>query len=239
MPKRRAFSRPGLATGCAVLIALLLFAGALVWYRPFLTTPSQPVAEIPAPPALFVAHQFPLAGHQQACMDTVTVTPQSQLVSFSLFPGGTATGGGPPVLLTLTAPGYAAKVAVPGGYPGGSATLPLSPPKHPRIVTACFHNLGAGTVLLVGTSEPRTVSRSHLTVDRRAVYGDVALSFLESKRVDLLQRLGPAVQHASDLTDGLLPPALIWIVAVATALGVPLAMILAFHTALREQPPAG
>jgi hypothetical protein len=220
-------------------MAALLLAGALIWYRPWLTASTQPVAEVPEPPALFATTQFRLIAHQRACMNSVTVTPQSQLVQFQLFPASAAASGGPPIDLTLDAPGYHTKVAVGGGYPGGSASLPFSPPTQPLIATACFHDLGSTPVLLVGTSEQRTSSRSHLTLNGRAVPGDIALQFLQSQRRDMLQLPGQLVRHASNLTGGLLPPALIWLVAILTAFGVPIAVIMAFRAALREEDLAG
>lgn len=236
MRSRLTLRRPRLATACALLMALLLVAGGLIWYRPVLTTPRQNMAEVPAPPALFAATQYALPGHKRACMDNVTVTPQSQVVEFQLFPARSAKGGGPPVAFSVQGPGYQATSFLHGGYPGGIALLPLSPPKHALIATACIRNLGTSPVSLVGTDEARTVSRSHpLTVGARPLPGDVALAFLQSRPKSPLHELGQAAQHASNLTDGLLPPALILAIAVITAFGVPAVTILAVRMALAEQ----
>ena len=85
MPRPR-FRWPDLATACLVLMLLLIVAGALIWYRPFLTRSTQPISEIPAPSALFVLSEFPVPPHQQACMKSVTVTPDSNLATFQLRP---------------------------------------------------------------------------------------------------------------------------------------------------------
>lgn len=235
MRRRLLLARPRFPTRCAVLMALLLLAGALIWYRPALTVPHQPVAEVPAPPAMFVATQFSVAGHQRACMSDVTVTPQSQLVEFQIFHAKNAKGGGPPVAFTLDGSGYHASAVLTGGYPGGTAVLPLTPPKRALITTACFHNLGTTPVFLVGTDEARSISRSHpVMVHGRSLPGDVAFSFLQSKRGNALGELGQLFQHVSDLTDGMLPPASLWLIAFVTAFGVPTAMILALRAALQD-----
>ena len=215
-------------------MVLLIIAGALIWYRPFLTQREQPIAEVPAPSALFSLTEFPLAANGRTCMKSVTVTPDSHLATFSLRPAKASPGGGPPVELVLIGPGYRASTAVPGGYAGGSATVPLAPPKRSLIATACFVNLGRTSVLLDGTNEPRTVSRPSVEIAGRQVAGDIALSFEEDVPQSLVDRLGTVFGHASHLTDGLIPVWLIWLIAPLVAFGVPIALILAFYSAMLE-----
>lgn len=236
----RSSSRVPLALGCALLMALLVLIGVALWYQPALSEPRQAVAEIPAPPALEVAASFALSSHARACESAVTVTPQSQDAQFTLFPAKPTKTGGPPVELTLAAPGYTSRTLLPGGYPGGSATLPMTPPPYPLIARACFQNLGSGTVLLVGTDEGRTVSRSSpVTVAGRTLPGDIDLGFLQSKPTNIVHQLGEIAEHASNLTDGLLPPVLVWLVAILTFAGAPISIVCAFYVALRDESPAG
>jgi hypothetical protein len=223
---------------CAVLSAALILAGALLWFRPYLTAKRPVVAEVPAPAALFVVTEFSLPPGAQACMSTVTVTPQSQVASFQLRPAKPTPSGGPPVDLVLSAPGYRSVLAVPGGYPGGSVALPITPPKRPEIGTACFVNKGRSTVLLPGTTEPRTVSRSGTLINGKSVVGDIALSFLASTPQSLLDRLGEVFGHASNLTDHLAPAWLIWVLAVLVAFCVPIGIVAAFFIAMRESEAA-
>ncbi len=231
--------RPGIAALATALAALLLLAGALVWFRPFLTSKQQPVASVPDPAALFAVTPFTLKPGERACMSAVAMEPDARVAEFQLRPVTPLPQGGPPVNLVLSAPGYRAVLAVPGGYPGGSVALPIAPPPRSEIGTACFLNRGRTPVNLIGTSEPRTVSRSTTTIDGRSVVGDIALTFAQSGSSTLLERLGEAFRHASNLTDGLLPVWLIWVLTVLVALGVPLATLAAFYLAMREDGAAG
>jgi len=52
--------------------------------------------------------------------------------------------------------------------------------------------------------------------------------------VSVLTELGVLFGHASNLTDGLIPVWLIWLIAPLVAFGVPIALILAFYSALLE-----
>jgi hypothetical protein len=218
----------------AVLSAVLILIGALLWFLPYLTSQRVPVAEVPAPAALSALTPFAVAPQAQACMSPVTVTPDSDIAEFQLRPAAPSPTGGPPVELVLSAPGYRAVLAVPGGYPGGGVGLPIAPPAHAEIASACFINRGKTPVLLIGTSEGRTTSRPATTIAGRRVLGDIALTFATARQVSLLDRLGEVFDHASNLTDRLVPAWLVWMIAIAVALGVPIAIVRAFHDALRE-----
>lgn len=172
-------------------------------------------------------------------MGSVTVDPADRIAVFRLRPAKPVPHGGPPVDLVLAAPGYHAALSVPGGYPGGDVALPIAPPRHAEIGTACFLNRGTTTVLLDGTTEARTVSRSEMQIDGRSVLGDIGLTFLESKPRALLGRTDEIFSHASNLTDDLVPIWMICIIAVLLAFGVPAAIIAALWLALDEDETTG
>jgi hypothetical protein len=219
-------------------MAVLILAGALIWFRPFLTQEEQRVAETPAPGAIFALTTFPLAPRGEACMSGVTITPQSQLAQFLVRPATPTPSGGPPLELRLEAPGYHSALPIGGGYPGGTATVPITPPHREEIGTVCFVNRGATVALLTGSAEARTISRSPLTIDGRRVTGDIGLAFRESTPQSLLGDLGEAFAHASSLTDHLLPAWLIWVIAIVVAFALPSAIVVAFLRALREDEAA-
>jgi hypothetical protein len=239
MPSRRLGVRslglPGIAAALTLLLVLL---GALAWFLPYLLRVQQPVAEVPTPPALFVLTEFAVPPHDQACMDGVTIVPNARLAQFKLRPATATPAGGPPVELLISAPGYRARAQVPGGYPGGSVTLPIDPPKRSVIGVACFVNRGSTPVALDGTTEPRTVARSATQIGGKSVVGDIALAFLDSRQRSLLHRLGEVFGHASNLTDRLVPVWLIWILAALVTLGVPIGTGAAFYAALRTEETA-
>lgn len=231
--------RPRLAALATALAAVAILFGALVWFRPYLTRKQESVSAVPAPSALTALTQFDLPPGQQACMASVTVEPNSLAAQFELHPAKAGPQGGPPVALVLSAPGYRSVSRLAGGYPGGLATIAVTPPRHSLLATACFVDRGTTAVLLSGSAEARTISRSSpTTVAGTAVFGDVALTFLDTRPSSLLGRLGTIFGHASNLTDHLIPVWLIWILAVLVLCGVPLGILAAFYTALREDEAA-
>ncbi len=238
--------RLGLKELVAVGAVALIVAGWFVFLSPHLRGGGPVVSGVPDPPGLFAAAEFTVPAHGEACLSAVTIDADSDLAEFSLWQAKPRASGGPPVDLVLSAPGYHATVSVPGGWPGGSVTLPIKPPaRQSRLGMACFRDVGSVPVALTGTTETRTVSRSPMAIDGQGGYGDIALTFLDSRRRSLTDEITTTFDHASNLTDGLIPPALVWLIAVAVVLGVPLGCVAAFYLALREDeqpartPPSG
>lgn len=223
----------------AALAAALILFGGLLWFRPYLETKTFHIAEVATGPALFSLSEFALLPGQSACMSTITITPNSGIAEFHLRPGRPGLLG-PPVELVLSAPGYRSVVHVPGGYPGGGVALPMTPPRRTQIGTACFIDRGRSEVLLDGTIEPRTVtSRTRTVLNGRAIDGDIALTFLASSPQAPIERLGEIFGHASNLTDRLVPVWLIWVIAILTALVVPVGVVVAFYLSLRDDQGSG
>jgi hypothetical protein len=218
----------------AALAACLIVAAGLVWFAPFITRKQLPIAEVPATPPAKVTTAFPVPPHGQACMRSIAITPESGIAQFTVIPAKPSASGGPPVQLVLSAPGYHAAALLGGGYTGGVATLAITPPSHPQIGRACFINAGRTPVNLIGTTEPRTISRPPTSIDGRQANGDIALTFLDARARSLGERLSEVFEHASNLTDRLVPAWLIWLLAVLVAFGLPVAVVAAFYLALRE-----
>lgn len=221
------------------LALVLIGVGGLTLLRPHFRGGRHLVAGVPTSPAFFAITKFRVPPHGQACMHSVTIDANSDLAEFDLYPAKPTKLGGPPVDLVLRAAGYHAVVKLPGGYPGGGALLPIiPPPSQAAIGTACFVNLGTATVALNGTTEARTISRSTMTLDGRRVSGDIALLFIDDRDRPLLDEINDTFGHASNLTDGLMPVPLIWVIAVLVLLAVPLGIVAAFYLALTEDQVA-
>jgi hypothetical protein len=222
---------PSLPAISAAIAAVLVLAGALVWLWPYLTRERQSVAGVPAPAALATATWLVLEPHRDACMSSVTVDPSSRFAEFQLRASKSMPI--PPVQLLLSAPGYRAAGQSANRNAQGSVELPIATPRRSVIATACFINRGGTAVLLEGTTEARTITRSELQIAGEAIRADIALTFLDRPR-SLLDRLGEVFGHVSNLTDRLVPEWLIWVLAISVAVGVPLAMLAALYVALRE-----
>jgi hypothetical protein len=220
-----------LATAFACMLVLV---SVLVWFVPYLTRKHASVAGVPDPAALLEVTEFPVPVHAQACIGDVTINAGSRLAQIELRPKPPAKLG-PPVEVVFSGPGYRGVMQVPGGYPGGSAALPITPaPKRSVLGTVCFVNRGSNTVLLDGTSETRTLSRSPTTIQGKPVAGDIALTFIDNRPRSLLGQLGEVFGRASNLTDHLVPVWLIWVLALLVAFGVPGGALAAYYIALRD-----
>ncbi len=236
----RRLRRPGGALTVAAFTALLILLGVLIWYRPHVFGKRLRIAGVPTPPALLVLTQYRVPAGSEACMSSITMEPDMGYAQFTLRPAKVTPKGGPPVEVVFRAAGYRATLRVPGGYPGGAATLPFRGPPRTEIGDVCFVDRGKTAVLLNGTDEPRTVAtRTATTVGGASVAGDVALTFLAAKPSSPLEDLGQTFEHASNLTGRLIPAWLIWILAVLLVLFVPSAIVAAVYLSLRIAEPAG
>ena len=227
----------GSARAAAALAAAVIVAGALLLLGFYLLHKEKPIAGTPAPRALFHATTFTLHPHQSACMSSITLPPNGRTLQLLL--GESSSGSGsPPIDVALSAPGYRSTAEVQGGQSEGQAQVAVHPPRHFVIGTVCLTNRGTSPALLVGSTELRSRTRSKLTIGGRPVAGDVALTFVDNKSRTRLSRVGEAFEHASNLTDRLIPAWLVWTIAVLVALSVPIGAIVFFQRALREDEVA-
>jgi hypothetical protein len=92
---------------------------------------------------------------------------------------------------------------------------------------------------LNGTTEGRTVSRSATLIDGQSVAGDIALSFIAKGNRSLFGEINETFDHASNLTDGLVPVWLIWLLGLLVLGFVTLGTVASFYLALREDEESG
>lgn len=244
MPSVRSYTQQiGVARLAACLALIVILLGVLVRFVPHLFEERTLSAGVPAPPALSAPSMFSLAPGQSACMSLVAVEPASRVATFSLLPAGASSKAPsqhlqrlprPAVELTLTASGFQASARTAAGYGAKSVSVRIDPPRHALLSTACFVDRGTIPVLLEGSSEARTITRSATVVNGTSVVGDIALSFAAAPRRSLLDSLGDVFGRASALTEGLVPVGLIWALALLVALVVPLGVVAALYLAVRE-----
>jgi hypothetical protein len=227
---------PGSARAAALVCAAVILAGMLALLASYMLHREKPIAGTPAPTALFHATLFPLKPGSSACMSPLTLPPDGRVLQLVLGEGP-AGAESPPIDVLLTAPGYRALAHLAGGQAEGNAQLTIRPPRHFVIGSACLINRGSTPAPLAGSTEARSVSRVRLTIGGRPAAGDIALTFL-GRRQTRLSRLGDVFEHASNLTDRLVPSSLIWLIVAVAILIVPVAAVRAIHAALREDDPA-
>jgi hypothetical protein len=223
----------------AVVVGAVVVLGALILLVSYLLHSERAIAGTPAPRALFKATVFTLPAHGRACMSLTTLPPNGRILQLELAEVSASSHGTPPIDALLTAPGYRELAHLPGEQPEGEAQLPIRPPRRYMIGTTCLINQGGTAVGIAGSTEPRSISRSELTINGTPMAGDIALTFLGAHAKSRLSRLSEVFEHASNLTDHLIPVWLVWVLALATLFLVPIATVALFYRALQEGERVG
>jgi hypothetical protein len=227
-----------LARTAAALAAAVIAAGALLLLGFYLLHKEKPIAGTPAPRALFKTAVFTIHPQERACLSPVTLPRRGDLMQLEVREVQTGAHGIPPVEAILNAPGYHATASLPAEEPEGVVGLPVQPPPHDVIGSICLVNRGTSPVGLAGSTEARSVSRVQLTLNGRPTAGDIALTFLKNRPQSRLSRIAEVFEHASNLTDRLIPAWLIWLLAVVALCAVPVGTVAFIHRALREDEGA-
>jgi hypothetical protein len=235
MPEAHVPSSPRSTARVAVLVAVaVILCGALLLFASFLLHKERAVVGTPGPRPEFTGTEFTVPAHQRACMSSITLAPEARIAQLELREPSGGAHGSPPIDVLLAGAGYRALAQLPAEQSEGRVEVPIRPPRNSLIGTVCIINRGTSAAVLAGSREPRSRQRSMLTIGGRPTSGDIALTFLESRQRSRLGRVDEVFTHASNLTDHLIPVWVIWILSVATLLGVPIGTVAAFYRALRE-----
>jgi hypothetical protein len=226
------------ATLAAIVAAAVALLGALLLFGSYLLHKEKPVLGTPGPRAAFMASEFSIPAHQRACMSGVTIGPHMRVAQFEVREAPGSSQGSPPIDVLLSGPGYEELAHAQSEQPEGPVEVPIEPPPRSLIGSVCLINRGTRTAVLVGSTESRSRSRAALTIAGKPVSGDIALTFLSGRPRTRLSRLAEVFDHASNLTDNLVPAWLIWIVAISALLGVPVATVVVIRRALLEDEAA-
>ncbi|HEY2603961.1 MAG TPA: hypothetical protein VGI67_20555 [Thermoleophilaceae bacterium] len=138
---------------------------------------------------------------------------------------------------TVSAPGYRGTTF--GSTPGDETpvALPVKPPPHDAIGTACVRNVGRHRFYLWGTVEPRTQARPVSFLNGKALPQDVALSFWSGKPTTVWEDASGAISRMSVLAP--VGTWFFWLLLVLVAIGVPAAVIYALARSLRPSGEPG
>jgi hypothetical protein len=229
-------STAALATTLGVLVVAL---GSLFVFVPYLIAKRDWRASVtdatPIHTRIFATTPTYIPARAQACVTSVTVTPNSGSAAFQIVAiPGTETRSWP-LALTIDGPGYhtVGKAVVVGGF-GGREDFQIRPPKRTLLATACVRNDGTSPVALDGTPALFTTSRSQLSLNGKRVPGDLMLTFYERRRQSRLAHLGAVVEHVSNLTDRLVPTWLVWVLLVGGFFALPAGVVWALRRSLQE-----
>ena len=163
-------------------------------------------------------------------MDNVTFSRDSQIAHFGVVdPAGKP---GQPLALSASGPGYGFKTHLRGGYPGnGPVLVPLEAPDHSLLGNLCIRNVGKAKLALAGTAEGRTVSRSYTKIDgQQQPQAHVSLTLQRRYPAALAPRIPTMLARVAALNPT--TPWMVWLLALATLLLVPLGTFWALASGL-------
>jgi hypothetical protein len=211
-----------------VPIALGVYAACLVVFAvavgvPFLTKKRDIPAEVPSPPPLVATSLDVIRPGSRLCMRDVAISPQAQQMRLSV---GTYFRPGPPLAVTVRAPGYTARARVAGGYKDNSTvTVALPRPPSSRLVTVCVRNTGARKVALYAAADTAH-SRVLVYINGRSVTPTPTLSFHEARPVSLADRAGVTAGRIAVFRGFLDHSWIVWLLAALAMVGAPILIAL-------------
>ena len=215
----------------ALVFALVVLAVVtLVAFVPFLDRERAVPVSTPSSPSLFVTPALvEVPPGQRACLDDVALIPEADIARFRV---GTYGFDGPPLLFTLSGPGYREQVRVPRGYPDSvDVVVPVQGPRQELMGKACIKNGGRRLIALYATTEGRTQSRVDVEVAGEPVAPDVALAFYEREPSTIVARTPEILEVMTAFRP--VGTWLTWPLLVLVLIGVPALGLWALHGAFR------
>jgi hypothetical protein len=221
-------------TVAALGVGLGLLIACLAWFVPYLTRERTAVSGVPVPPPFFAQEEVNLEPGSEACLSDVAVDTDADIGELTVLEGKRP---GTRLLVTFEGQGYRETATVPDGYtPPAGVLSPLDPPDRSVVGTLCIRNTGALRVALLGTSDVRTVVARPITqVDGVEVVPDISVRFLSDDSGSVLERIGELMTRLGAFNPGMFgAPALLWLLLVLVAVGIPSAAIYAVLSSFRD-----
>jgi hypothetical protein len=224
-----------MARWAALLGLVIALAGALHWWKPFVTQDRFVATATPSPGPAGPSFDIPVPPRSSVCVAPTTIDHATGQAQFTLAPTSR------PASLTVeaNAKGYSSirALSVPASPEQQQVNAPLVAPDRTVSGSVCVRNAGAARVALAGTNNALWIGVPKTSRDGRVLPGQaIALNLLEARKASLLDRLGTIAHRASDFTGHLMPFWLAWLVVVALVIGTPFAIFAAFWTTLRGEP---
>jgi hypothetical protein len=214
-----------------ILSGVLVLLAALVWGVPWLTKGRTDTTSTPTPPPFQAIAPIALPRGEQACENVVALSPDTRAITVL---SAKHTGGGVPLDVIVTAPGYRGTGSIPGGYLGeGGLTAAISPPP-PRnaIGSVCVRNAGRRDAQLQGTTEGRIQNRSSTAVDGEVIPQKMALLLSEDRQRSLGSRLGEVGDRIAAFKPPFVNDVTLAILALLVLIAAPAGVIYAIATGI-------
>ena len=224
------------------VLALVVFAGAIAIVTaakliPSLLRDTTVTSSTPVRRELGGDLALPLAAAQRTCLGAVPFDDDSAVAQLYVR---RVRRPGAALEVTAAAPGYrsAAHVRL---APHGvrvyepEVSIPLTPPNASAVGRLCVRNAGPGAVELIGTADPRALTRTTASIDGVPQRTAFSLRLIGAHGRSPASRTPQLVDRAAALSP--FGPWLFWALIPLLALGVPSLVGAALYLALREQEP--
>lgn len=225
------------------LLPLLVFAAVIALVAalkliPTLLRDTTPTSGTPVRRELIADAALGVRPAQRLCLDDVAFETDGSLALLYLRSVETP---GAELRTTAIAPGYRAagqvRLAPRSQREGGlEVTVPLTPPARATAGRFCVENRGPGAFELIGSADPRALTRTRASLDGRPLQAAFSLRLLDAHRRSLLARSPQLADRAAALSA--FGPWLYWVLVPLLALGLPLLVGAALWLSLREPDPA-
>jgi hypothetical protein len=227
--RRRPATLPLLTFAATVL---LVFAGRIV---PALLEDTTATSSTPVRRELNGDVRLSMRAGQRACLSAVPFDRDSRVAQLA---ARRVASPGALVRLTAGAPGYRARaqvhlVAHADRFYKPELSVPLQPPPRSVVGSFCVTNAGPGRVELVGTADPRALTRTAATLDGAPQKMAFSLTLFDARRRSTLARTNDLVHRAAALSP--FGPWLFWTLIPLLLIGVPLLVGAALAGSLRAQ----
>ena len=218
-----------MARRAVLLMVVVLLAGAAVFAVPWWTHDRVIPASVPAPNALFAVAYVGVSPGQEACFGDAAIESHSDV---ALVRVATGSRPGPPLRARLSGGGWSQTVDIPGGYADGATVrIPLTPPHGAVLARVCLADRGSAPVQFFASAD-RTLSRAPAEVGGRSTGRSIWFALYERAPESLLSRLGVTAGRIEAFRPGFLGRWLLYLLAAAIMLGMPLAVVAAYGRAV-------
>ena len=209
-----------------VVLAVLLFDRALGEER-------TRIASVATPSPTLVESPVVLPAGQRLCITQALLSPRADIAE--LVVSEQQKRPTPALELVASGPGYRSAAQIPPREHGRHAvTARIEPPVRDSVGQVCVRARERERVVLVGTTEFRTITRSISFIDGERIQPDPALTFYTAEKLSALGELGGIVDRMTIARGFLGAGWLVWLLLVVVLVGVPAAVLTAFARTLRD-----
>jgi hypothetical protein len=223
--------RRRLAATAVAVGALVMLVGAISQFVPWLTRHGDAISGTPVHADLVAPTRVALDPGARACLAPVSLDPTSQVARLLVR---RVPAAGVPLRVELTAAGARTAATARALRESRQVDVPIAAPRAATTGRICVRNLGTVVLQLVGTADPRALTRTRMTLDGRPQADAFSLTLLERGSRSKLERASELVDHAAALSP--LGSWFFWLLVPLLLIAVPALVLAALYLALRSPP---